>query len=533
MTALLLLAAIVIFACVLGNRVSQRFGVPTLLAFIVLGMLFGSDGLFRIDFDNYIIVEDVCSAALIAIMFYGGFGTNWREARPVAVRASLLSSLGVVLTSLLTGLFCRYALGFSMLEGMLLGAILGSTDAASVFSILRSKRLNLKGGTASLLEVESGSNDPFAYMMTVLLLSAMQGEGLSFQSILVTAGLQLVLGVFFGVAIGKLGILLMRRFPFGTSGLDAACLLGIALLSYAVPTLLGGNGYLSAYLAGLLLGNADLPGQRGLVHFFDGMTGLMQMLIFFLLGLLSFPSRLPQVLPIAIPVALFLTFAARPGAVFLLLTPFRCPVRQQLLVSWAGLRGAASIVFAVLAVNSPAVLESDIYHIVFAVVLLSIAFQGSLLPAAARKLDMIGTEDDVMRTFSDYAAETEVEFIQLDITPGHPWEGKTLSELAFPPGLLCVMILRGDTPLTPRGKTILRAGDSAVLCAASFAGHEEEITLSEFPLTDGHPWVQKRISSLGLPPQELIVLIRRDGKAFVPGGGTLLRSGDRVVIGKG
>ena len=530
MTALLLLAAIVIFACILGNRVSQRYGMPTLLAFIVLGMLFGSDGLFRIDFDNYHIAEDVCSAALIAIMFYGGFGTSWHEARPVAVRASLLSSLGVVLTSLLTGLFCRYALGFSMLEGMLLGAILGSTDAASVFSILRSKRLNLKGGTASLLEVESGSNDPFAYMMTVLLLSAMQGEGLSVQSILLTAGQQLVLGVLFGVLIGKLGILLMRRFPFGTSGLDAACLLGLALLSYAVPTLLGGNGY--AYLAGLLLGNAELPGQRGLVHFFDAATGLMQMLIFFLLGLLSFPSRLPQVLPIAIPVALFLTFAARPGAVFLLLSPFRCPVRQQLLVSWAGLRGAASIVFAILAVNSPAVLESDIYHIVFAVVLFSITFQGTLLPAAARILDMIGSGDDVMRTFSDYASETEVEFIQLDVTPGHPWEGKTLRELAFPPGLLCVMILRGETPLTPRGKTILRAGDSAVLCAASFTGHEEEISLSEFPLTDGHPWVQKRISSLGLPPQELIVLVRREGKAFVPGGGTLLKSGDRIVVGK-
>ena len=293
MTALLLLAAIVIFACVLGNRVSQRFGIPTLLAFILLGMLFGTDGLLRIDFDNYQIAEDVCSAALIGIMFYGGFGTNWQEARPIAVRASLLSSLGVVLTSLLTGLFCRYVLHFSMLEGMLIGAILGSTDAASVFSILRSKRLNLKGGTASLLEVESGSNDPFAYMMTVILLSAMQGEGLSLESILWTAGTQLILGLLFGVLIGKLGTLLMRRFPFGSGGLDAACLLALALLSYAVPTMLGGNGYLSAYLAGLLLGNADLPGQRRLVHFFDATTGLMQMLIFFLLGLLSFPSRLP------------------------------------------------------------------------------------------------------------------------------------------------------------------------------------------------------------------------------------------------
>lgn len=532
MTALLLLAAIVIFACVLGNRVSQRFGVPTLLAFILLGMLFGTDGLLRIDFDNYQIAEDVCSAALIGIMFYGGFGTSWQEARPIAVRASLLSSLGVVLTSLLTGLFCRYVLHFSMLEGMLIGAILGSTDAASVFSILRSKRLNLKGGTASLLEVESGSNDPFAYMMTIILLSAMQGEGLSLENILWTAGTQLILGLLFGVVIGKLGTLLLRRFPFGSGGLDAACLLALALLSYAVPTMLGGNGYLSAYLAGLLLGNADLPGQRGLVHFFDATTGLMQMLIFFLLGLLSFPSRLPQVLPIALPIALFLTFAARPGAVFLLLSPFRCPVRQQLLVSWAGLRGAASIVFAILAVNSPAVVQNDIYHIVFAVVLLSIAFQGTLLPAAARRLDMIGTGEDVMRTFSDYASETEVEFIQLNITPGHPWEGKTLRELALPSGLLCVMILRGEDPLTPRGKTILRVGDSAVLCAASFAGQEEGITLSEFPLTEGHPWVEKRINNLGLPSHELIVLIRRGAKAFVPNGGTLLKSGDRIVVGK-
>jgi cell volume regulation protein A len=352
MVHFLLLAAAVMLASVLFSKLSSRLGVPSLLAFILLGMLLGSDGPVKIQFDNYSLAEQVGSVALVFVMFYGGFGTNWTEARPVAVKAGLLSSVGTLLTAGLTGTFCWLALRMQPLESYLLGAIVSSTDAASVFSILRSRRLNLKYNTASLLEIESGSNDPFAYMLTAILLTVMSA-GASPWSFAYAVFAQLVYGAAFGVLIALASIWFLRRFRFPAEGLRAVFMVTAMLLSYAAPPALGGNGFLSAYIAGILLGNAEIPQKRTLVHFFDGATAIMQMLLFFTLGLLSFPSRLAAVAPLALLIALFLTFVARPAAVFALLTPFGCKPRQQLLVSWAGMRGAASIVFAIMAYVSP------------------------------------------------------------------------------------------------------------------------------------------------------------------------------------
>ena len=292
MTQFLLMSAIVIFACVLCNKVSSRLGVPTLLAFILLGMFFGSDGVVKIPFDNYAMAEDICSLALIFIMFYGGFGTNWQEARPVAGKAVLLSSLGTVLTAGLVGLFSWKVLGLPQLEGFLLGAVISSTDAASVFSILRSKNLGLRENTASLLEVESGSNDPFSYMLTVIVLSLMtgqaQGSAFAWQVFA-----QLFFGAAFGVGIALVSQVFLRRFRFASEGFDAIFMVAVALAAYAAPTLLGGNGYLSVYLTGILLGNQPLRSKQALVNFFDGATGLMQMVLFFLLGLPPSPPSCP------------------------------------------------------------------------------------------------------------------------------------------------------------------------------------------------------------------------------------------------
>ena len=527
MTALLLLAAIVIFACILGNRVSQRYGMPTLLAFIVLGMLFGSDGLFRIDFDNYHIAEDVCSAALIAIMFYGGFGTSWHEARPVAVRASLLSSLGVVLTSLLTGLFCWYALGFSMLEGMLLGAILGSTDAASVFSILRSKRLNLKGGTASLLEVESGSNDPFSYMLTVILLSLMSGS-ISVPAFVYQVFAQLVYGGALGVLIALAARKFLQCFRFSTDGFDAVFLVAVALLSYILPTLLGGNGYLSVYLTGILLGNSPLRNKQGLVSFFDGVTGLMQMVLFFLLGLLAFPSQLPSIAPTALAVALFLTFVARPVVVFLLMAPFRSSLGQILLVAWSGMRGAASIVFSILVITDPAEVSLDLYHIVFFIVLFSILLQGSLIPVVAKKLKMTDSSANVMKTFTDYTDEIPVQFLRSTLTPGHPWVGKALRELTLPPDSLVVLLLRQGEKLVPNGSTVLAGGDVLILSGQD-GGRIPGVHLYEKALSHGTDWSGRPLAALDTGPR-LVILIRRGEEVIIPRGDTVLQAGDVLVI---
>lgn len=388
MNQLLLLGSAVIIACILANRITSRFGIPMLLAFIGLGMAFGSEGLFRIPFDNFRFASDFCTVALIFIMFYGGFGTRWKAARPIAGKAILLSSLGTILTAVLTGIFCHLVLGFRLMEGLLAGAVLSSTDAASVFSVLRSQKLSLKYNTDSLLEIESGSNDPFAYMLTLILLSAMNGSAsageLPFQ-ILTTAFFQVFFGLFCGIVIALAGRWFLDHFSFTINGFDAAFVLSIALLSYALPSAIGGNGYLSAYLAGILLGNHPLRNKKGLVSFFDGLTSLMQMMIFFILGLLSFPSKIAAVWLPSLAVAAFLTLAARPAATALLLTPLKAPLKQQLLISWAGLRGAASIVFAIMAAMSNISMEHDLFHMVFCIVLLSISIQGTLLPWFAKK----------------------------------------------------------------------------------------------------------------------------------------------------
>ena len=290
MTLFLLICSIVILACVLFHKLSSRLGVPALLAFILLGMFFGSDGVVKIPFDDYSLAQDLCSVALIFIMFYGGFGTNWTQAKPVAVKAGLLSSLGTLLTAGLVGVFCWQVLALPCLESFLLGAVIASTDAASVFSILRSKHLDLRENTASLLEVESGSNDPFAYMLTVILLTLMTGD-LSAPAVAYQIFAQLVYGGALGVVIALGARYCLSRFSLAASRFDAIFLVAVALLSYAAPSMLGGNGYLSVYLTGILLGNSKLANKQALVNFFDGATGLMQMFLFFLLGLLSFPSQ--------------------------------------------------------------------------------------------------------------------------------------------------------------------------------------------------------------------------------------------------
>lgn len=523
----LLFFAVVLMACVAVGRLSGKVGVPALLLFLALGMFCGVDGPLGLDFSDFALAEQICSVSLIFIMFYGGFGTRWEAARPVAGRALLLSTAGVVVTALLTAGFCRLCLNMTVGESWLTGAVISSTDAASVFSILRSRQLNLKYRTASLLEVESGSNDPCAYMLTAVVLMVMDGSATAPR----LAGMllaQIGLGVLFGLLIARAALWMLGRFPFA-AGFDAVFVFTAAILAYAAPAALGGNGYLSAYLAGIVLGNRPLKNKAALVHFFDGVTGLMQMLIFFLLGLLSFPSALPKLLLPALLTALFLTFVARPAAVFLLLTPFRCPPKQSLLVSWAGLRGAASIVFAIMATVDPAPISYDIFHFVFCIVIFSILFQGSLLPIVAQKLDMIDRSGTVNKTFTDYQEEVPVQFLQVTLPPAHPWVGRAVREAPFPPGTLLVQLVRGERRLAPKGSTVLQSGDVLVLSAPALAG-SQRVSLTELTLDPDHPWAGRPLSQLDLDPDKLIILIRRGEETLIPTGDTVLRPGDLLVI---
>ena len=528
MTSYILLVAAVILLCLSLNKMSNKLGIPMLLAYILLGMMFGTDGILKIPFDNFTIAEQICTVSLIFIMFYGGFGTNWKQAKPVAGKAVLLSTVGVILTAVTTGAFCHFILKMDFWESMLIGSVISSTDAASVFSILRSRRLNLKNNTASMLEVESGSNDPCSYMLTVIILTIMSGE-LSGFSLVVMIFSQIIFGILVGVVVALAAAFILKKVNFATDGFDTIFVFSMALVSYAGASMINGNGYLAAYIAGIILGNTPLHHKKSLVHFFDGITGLMQMLIFFLLGLLAYPSQLPKILPIALAIAVFLTFVARPVSVFAILMPFRCPVKQQLLVSWAGLRGAASIVFAIMATVSPAYTKNDLFHIVIFIVLFSISIQGTLLGLVAKKLDMIDENGNVMKTFSDYSDEMPVEFVKISIKAGHPWENRKIKDLTSLPDLLLVLILRGEERIIPNGNTVVIAGDKIVLSALS---PEENlgICLTEIPIEKDSKWIGKPLSRIKLGEEKLVLVLKRNEKVVIPNGNTVIRENDVLVI---
>ena len=527
MIVILFFTAIVILSCIIANRFSSKFGIPALLLFMALGMIFGSDGVVKIYFDSFHISEQVCTVALIFIMFYGGFCTNWKAAKPVAKKAAILSSLGVVITALSTCIFCYLILKISLNESFLIGAIISSTDAASVFSILRSQKLNLKDGTASMLEIESGSNDPVAYMLMIIGLTLINGNGT--QSILYMIFAQIVYGVLIGVAIAIIAALVLKKLQFYTDGLETIFVIAIAILSYALPSYIGGNGYLSVYLTGIIIGNSKINNKIILVHFFDGITELAQILIFFLLGLLSFPHKLPSVIVPAFLITLFLTFIARPFTIFSILMPFKASMKQCMLVSWAGLRGAASIVFSIIAIASGASLNNDLFHIVFLVALFSVSIQGTLLPYVARKLDMVDKQSDVRKTFNDYQDESSITLIRVFIPEGHGWENKVISEVNMPADSLALMIKRDGENIIPKGDTVVLANDSVILSVPSYY-EENDVNLKEIRINQSHVWNGKSIAELKLPKEILIAMIKRGDRNIIPRGKTIIKENDIVVL---
>ena len=424
------------------------------------------------------------------------------------------------------GLFAVYVLGFKPLEGLLLGSVICSTDAASVFAILRSQKMNLKYHTASLLEVESGSNDPFSYMLTVIVMTLLEGGSMSAGSVLLMLFLQVAVGIAAGAVLAYVLTRALPKLRLKDALLTEALILGAGLITYAFAVEMSGNGYLAVYLAGIIIGNSRIPEKLESLKFFDSLTGLMQMLLFFLLGLLATPSKLPAVAGTALITALFLTFIARPIAIFILMTPFRCKLQQMLFVSFAGMRGAASIAFAIMAIASS--LSYDLFHIIFFIVLFSILVQGSLIPAVAKKLDMIDDSADVMATFNDYMHEMPVQFVRFIMKKGHVWIGKKIAEVVFPPGSILVAIQRRGEQVIPDGSTVLEEGDELIMCGLE-GGEVESSGLYEVHLREFDDWAGKRLYELKLK-NELIVLVRRGEETKIPSGGTMLMAGDDLYV---
>ncbi len=528
MNQILLLTGTVILICILTHRFTEKLGIPSLLAFIALGMCFGVDGIFKIPFDNYHAAETICSVSLVFIMFYGGFGTNIKEARPVILRSVFLSTLGVIMTAALTGGFVHLVLKIPVLESLLIGSVIASTDAASVFNILRSHNLNLKDNTASLLEMESGSNDPVSYMLTVVLTAMMTGQEISVPLML---GKQLFFGLVCGAVMGKCFVLLLNQMKINITQGKTMLAFAAAILAYALPSMLGGNGYLSVYICGIIMGNSYFPHKKDMVLFFDALTGVAQMMIFFLLGLLATPSQLPQVLGPSLLIIIFMTIAGRPAAVACILAGFRSSLGQIGIVSWAGLRGVASIVFAIYAVLHQVPMHYNLFNLVFCIVLLSISIQGTLLPWVSGKMGMIDENADVRRTFNDYKEESSISFIKMQIDPAHPYSNCCIREISLPPRLLVVLIIRGEETIVPDGNTRILPGDLLVAAAEEFEDRKN-LTLQEITVDKNHKWRGKPLNELKIPKGILIVMIQRDFGTIIPGGDTVICQGDVLVLAK-
>lgn len=466
MTELMIISGLVLIICITSTKVLYKFGVPILLIFIVLGMLFGSDGIVGIYFDNYDLASKVSSLGLVFIMFYGGFGTKWDMAKPIIYPSIFMSSFGVIITAGLVGLFCNLIIKTTFLEGLLIGSIVASTDAASVFAILRSQKLNLKGSLASFLEIESGSNDPVAYMMTLTVLTMMKDSGeLGVFAIVAMIIKQVVFGLIIGYSIAKFTTYMLRRLNFEIEAFYSIFVMASAILSYSISELIGGNGYLSVYIAGLLIGNGKIPLRRSMFKVFDGISWLMQIVLFFMLGLLCFPSKLPFVTITAISIAIFMTLIARQIATFIILSPFKFTIKEKIFISWVGLRGAASVVFAIFAVTYGVNIDNDIFHIIFFIALFSVAIQGTLIPKIAGILDLVDNENgpSVLKTFTDYSGEINTDLLEVKIEKDSPWINKTIMDANIPEEILIVMVKRDNQILVPKGSTIIKDKDILVL----------------------------------------------------------------------
>jgi cell volume regulation protein A len=532
MISALILVSIIIFICVILNNATNRLGMPVLLAFILLGMLFGGLQVFDIGGDDsYKVVERVSTVALIFIMFYGGYGTRWSAAKPVAVESGLLATVGVVLTAGITGACCHFLLGWNWIESLLMGSVVSSTDAASVFSILRSRKLGLKNGSASLLELESGSNDPCSYMMTVIMLSLIEG-GVSAGNIALTLLSQLGFGAIFGVGIALAATWFIKHVQFRSSGYDSLFVLAVAIISYALPSAVNGNGYLSAYIVGIILGNQTIGNKKELVHFFDGVTSLMQVIIFFMLGLLAKPANLQNNVTDAVVIFLILLLVSRPLTVFMCLTPFKkYSFKQQILVSFAGLRGAASIVFAIMAMSAATFMGKDIFNVVFCIVLVSISLQGTLLPFVAKKLGQIDEKADVMKTFTDFSEETDLQFTEIKITKENSWCNKLVKDLGLPRAMLLCQVVKMDGKLVlPNGNTLLEQGDKVIICTQAYNNSDGTLMIVKHEIPENSRWVGLPLKDYSSTQQYQIILIERGRKRIIPNGNTILKAGDLLYI---
>jgi len=464
---ILLWVAVLIFVSAVSSKLSDRFAIPALLLFLVIGMLAGSEGIGGINFDNAQLAKSIGVIALIFIIFSGGLDTNWKDTRAVAWPGVVLSTLGVLLTAVITGLCAVYILKFSFLEGMLLGSIVSSTDAAAVFSILRSKRISLKQPLKPLLEFESGSNDPMAVFLTVSFISILTLKNMSIVSLIPRFFLDMGMGALIGYLMARFIVFFINRLKLYYEGLYPVIMISLVLLTYVIAVFLKGNGILAVYLAGLMLGQAEFPNKRMIVRFHDGLAWLMQIAMFVTLGLLVFPSHIVPLIGAGLLLTLLLMVVARPVSVFLCLLPFKISTRKKAMIAWVGLRGSVPIILATFPFMAGIAQADTIFNIVFFIVIASVLIQGTSIPIISKMLKL----DAPWANRKSYPIEFEktegmdAELTDIIVPYNSGSAGKMIRGLNVPEKCLIMLISRNDKFIIPAGPTIIEGGDVLLVLA--------------------------------------------------------------------
>jgi cell volume regulation protein A len=464
---IILIGSILLVASILASKTSFKIGIPTLILFLGIGMLAGSEGIGKIYFDDPHLAQLLGVVALNFILFSGGLDTKWESIQPVLWKGISLSTIGVLFTAASIGIFVHLVTDFTLLEGLLLGSIVSATDAAAVFSILRIRKIGLKGQLRPLLELESGSNDPMAYILTISFTYLIVNGDATIGKLIFQFVQQMVIGGVLGYLFGRFMTFAINKVALETEGLYPVLIMAMVFLTYAFTDLIGGNGFLAVYLSALVLGNSNFLHKKSIIRFYDGQAWLMQIVMFLTLGLLVFPSRLLPIAGIGLLISLILIFVARPIGVFISLSFFRINVREKLFISWVGLRGAVPIVFATYPLIAGVSKANTIFDLVFFISASSVLLQGTALPLVAKWLKV--TVPKKVRKVSALDMElydtVQSEFVEIILHGNNKAVGNAIVNLNLPKPALIALIVRDGKYIQPNGSTVLEEGDKLLMLA--------------------------------------------------------------------
>ncbi len=488
----ILVAGVLLLLGIASSKFSARLGMPVLVMFLGVGMLAGSEGIGGIAFEDYSVAYAIGTLALALILFDGGLQTPYRSVRAAWKPAGILATVGVFITAVVTGVAASWILQLSLTQGLLLGSIVGSTDAAAVFSVLRSGGVHIRRRLADILEVESGSNDPMAIFMTVGLIEVLSGQTGPGAGLLLMFLKQMVVGLIVGLLVGRVAVGAINHIQLGAAGLYPVLATAFGLFTFGLAADLGGSGFLAVYLAGMVIGNSRIVFHRGILLFHDAAAWLGQILMFIVLGLLSFPSRLLDVFVPGMAIAAVLVLVARPLAVAFTLFPFRYSIRERLFLSWVGLKGAVPITLATFPLLAGLPAASLMFDIVFFVVLVSAVVQGWSLPWVARRLQLEAPPKREAPVTLEISSLFNVEgdIVDYYVDADTPAAGQMVKDLALPEEVVVALIVRNQQTLLPKGSSKIEAGDHVIVVLRPavrpmvdrvFARREHEVRLTALP----------------------------------------------------